>query len=139
MKKLITLALFSVAYQFAFAITIYLGLGGAEFFGSNISYPEMNNPEHMNPVLNVINSLIVGVAFYYGYKKFTDETSSNLSGAKFGFFVSIFAIVTTNITNESFNNLYISNSIAAIETLIWVIHFVILGIATAFIFRKVKD
>ena len=89
----------------------------------NISYPEMNNPEHMNPLLNV--SLIVGVAFYYGYKKFTDETSSNLSGAKFGFCFH-FAIVTTNITNESFNNLY-NNSIAALETLIWVIHFVILG------------
>lgn len=139
MKKLITLALFSVVYQFAFAITIYLGLGGAEFFGGNLSYPEMNNPEHMNTFLNVINSLIVGAAFYYGYKKFGDDTSSNLSGAKFGFFVSIFAIVTTNISMESFNNLFISNAIAALETSIWVAHFVIFGIATAFIFRKVKD
>ena len=62
MKKLITLALFSVVYQFAFAITIYLGLGGAEFFGGNLSYPEMNNPEHMNTFLNVINSLIVSLS-----------------------------------------------------------------------------
>lgn len=139
MKRLIAVAIFSLIYQFAFAISIYLGLGGAEFFGSNITYPEMNNPEHVNTLLNVINSLIVGVAFYFGFKKFGDETSSNLSGAKLGFFVAVFSVITTNISRESFNNLYIDNSIAMLESLIWIIHFVILGIATAFIFRKIRD
>ncbi|MDA9638756.1 hypothetical protein N9S88_00295 [bacterium] len=138
MKKLFTLALVAIVYQFSFAILIYLVLGGGEFFGANATFPEMNNPDNSNLALNLLNSVIVGVAFYFGFKKFSDESQSNSSGAKLGFFISVFAVISTNISNESFNNMYISNSIAALESLIWIIHFVLFGVITAYVFRKIK-
>jgi hypothetical protein len=139
MKKLFTLGFLAIVYQFSFATLIYLVLGGAEFFGANATFPEMNNPDNSNLALNLLNSVIVGVAFYFGFKKFSDKSHSNLSGAKLGFFISVFAVISTNISNESFNNLYINNSIAALESLIWVIHFIVFGVITAYIFRKIKD
>tara|TARA_B110000003_G_scaffold155176_1_gene155816 strand:- start:638 stop:1057 length:420 start_codon:yes stop_codon:yes gene_type:complete len=139
MKKLFILALLGVVYQFSFATLVYLGLGGAEFFGANATFPEMNNPENNNLVLNILNSIITGTAFYFGFQKFGDKSNSNSSGAKLGFFVSVFAVISNNISNESFNNLYISNSIAALESLIWVFHFIVFGVITSIVFRKIKD
>jgi hypothetical protein len=139
MKKLFIMALLAVIYQFSFATLVYFGLGGAEFFGANATFPEMNNPENNNLALNLLSSIITGVAFYFGFQKFSDELHSNVSGAKLGFFISVFAVITTNISKESFNNFYISNSIATLETLLWVLHFIVFGVVTAVVFRKIKD
>ena len=139
MKRLLATTSFALIYQVAFAITIYVILGAGEFFGANNRYPEMNNPENMTPLINYFGSCIMGIGYYLGFKKFKDKESSLMSGAKFGLFVSIFAEITNRIFLEGFNDMFINNYIAALESLIWVSHHVIFGVATAFIFQKIKE
>ena len=139
MKRFLATISFALIYQVAFAITIYLILGAGEFFGANNRYSEMNNPENMTPLLNYFGSCIVGLGYYIGFKKFKDEESSFLSGAKFGLFVSVFAEITNRIFLEGFNDMFINNYIAVLESLIWISHHIILGVDTAFIFKKIKE
>ena len=139
MKRLLATVSFTLIYQVTFAITIYVILGAGEFFGTNNRYPEMNNPENMTPLINYLGSCILGIGYYLGFKKFKDEESSLMSGAKFGLFVSIFAEITHRFFLEGFNDMFINNYIAALESLIWVSHHIILGVATAFIFQKIQE
>lgn len=138
MKRLLATTTFALIYQVTFAISVYVILGAGEFFGPNNRYPEMNNPENMTPLINYFGSCIVGIAYYFGFKKFKDEESSLMSGAKFGLFVSVFSEITNRIFLEGFNDMFINNYIAALESLIWVFHHIILGLVTAFIFQKFK-